>query len=261
MNERRRTATTDRTGDTMQSFMSLMVVLIPLLLVSAEFARISIVELSTSSRGVRSDIADRKRPQRDSTRRLDLTVIVTDSAFTIGAGGGFLPSIGYWQYLEYAGKDGSRFRVPLIGGQASTHPQAGAHLDARDRTDIALLVIDSAGSHLQCLHTPAGEALTDRAGRYVARASTGDTLLVIGDNERPFIVTSLRRPKLAPLSAFDMLSHRLMRIRARYSSAPDCDEIIIAADDEVLYDKLIGVLDAVRVARFEGISIGRLRES
>lgn len=261
MNRKPHAVREGRTGDTMQSFMSLMVVLIPLLLVSAEFARISIIELSTTPRGVQPETPVTRRDVEGDSARLDLTVIVTDSAFTIGAAGGFLPSIRFAEYHEFLTDDGGdRFRVPYVRGMTAKHPRTGSPVDAGERTDIALLVTDSAGGNRRCLHTPYGEALTDRTGEYVEAALSGDTLFVNGDIERPFVVTGLQHPSTAPLSAFDALSNLLLRIRTRYASAPDRNQVIIAAESAVLYDKLIGVMDAVRMARFEDISIGRLRE-
>ena len=61
-----------------------------------------------------------------------------------------------------------------------------------------------------------------------------------------------------PLSAYDELQNRLMKIKERYNDAEDGDDIIIAAENEVMYDKIVQIMDKAR-AEFPNISIAKLR--
>jgi biopolymer transport protein ExbD len=62
-----------------------------------------------------------------------------------------------------------------------------------------------------------------------------------------------------PLSAYDELKNRLMKLKERYREADDADDLIIAAENEVIYDKIVQIMDAAREAEFPNISIAKLR--
>jgi biopolymer transport protein ExbD len=64
---------------------------------------------------------------------------------------------------------------------------------------------------------------------------------------------------LQPLSAYDELRNRLMKIKERYKEADDGNDIIIAAENQVIYDKIVQIMDASRAADFSNISIAKLR--
>jgi biopolymer transport protein ExbD len=48
-------------------------------------------------------------------------------------------------------------------------------------------------------------------------------------------------------------------VKDRYRDAEDADDIIIAAENEVIYDKIVQIMDAARNAEFPNISIAKLR--
>lgn len=81
-------------------FMALMVCLIPILLVSAEFAKIATVDI-TLPKGRGSQTATTQTDQPPEEEKLLLTVMVSDSALTIGAKSGFLPSIMYREFHDF----------------------------------------------------------------------------------------------------------------------------------------------------------------
>jgi biopolymer transport protein ExbD len=57
------------------------------------------------------------------------------------------------------------------------------------------------------------------------------------------------------------MKNRLMKIKDRFreSQPEDFDDIIIAAEDQVLYDKIVQIMDAARSAEYPNISIAKLR--
>ena len=81
-------------------FMNLMVVLIPILLISAEFARVSIIDMNIRNKGGTGEPV-----KHQENEKLNLTAIISDSAITIGAKSGFLPSITYREFHSYMAKD------------------------------------------------------------------------------------------------------------------------------------------------------------
>ena len=50
-----------------------------------------------------------------------------------------------------------------------------------------------------------------------------------------------------------------MKVKERFKDADDADNIIIAAENQVMYDKIIQIMDAARSADFPNISIAKLR--
>jgi biopolymer transport protein ExbD len=50
-----------------------------------------------------------------------------------------------------------------------------------------------------------------------------------------------------------------MKIKEMYGGADDADAIVIAADNRVIYDKIVQIMDAARTAQFPNISIAKLR--
>jgi len=86
------------------SFMNLMVVLIPLLLASAEFAKIATIEMQLPmNRGSQTNSAQTEKPEEEPNLLL-LTCVVSDSALTIMAKNGILPSIYYKEYHNFVSK-------------------------------------------------------------------------------------------------------------------------------------------------------------
>jgi len=81
-------------------FMALMVCLIPILLITAEFAKIATVDITLpKGRGSQTQTTQTEQPPEEE--KLLLTVMVSDSALTIGAKSGFLPSIMYREFHDY----------------------------------------------------------------------------------------------------------------------------------------------------------------
>ncbi len=80
----------------LKCFMNLMVVLIPMLLISAEFAKVAIIDIKLpEARGSQTNTAVTEQPQEDKSEKLLLTAIITDSVVTLVAKGGLMPSLFY----------------------------------------------------------------------------------------------------------------------------------------------------------------------
>jgi len=61
-----------------------------------------------------------------------------------------------------------------------------------------------------------------------------------------------------PLSAYDELKNRLMKVKENYRNAKDGNDIIIAVEDGVHYEKIIPIVYAARIAGFPNISLALL---
>jgi len=243
----------------LKPFMNLMVVLIPMLLLSAEFAKVAVVDITLpEGRGVTPQ-GNPASGQRETTH-LNLTALLTDSAVTLAAKGGFLPSIPYREFHRYKARDDQAdFTVEYVPGKKVLHPQSSREMSPQERDEILLYVCNDDRSIVQSLYSGYNEPVTDASGSALTKVAAGDTVFVGSVQRRITVVTAPQMFTLKPLSVYDELQNRLVKIRERYSDADDRDKIIIAAENGVIYDKIIQVMDKARAAHFPQISISKLR--
>lgn len=239
--------------------MNLMVVLIPVLLVSSEFARISVIDIKLPEGGVNTSPVKEKGLQ-DETRKLQLTVILTDSVLTLGSSGGFLPSIYYREFHNYITRDDrSEVTVEFTKDKQPLHPGNKRPLEIGEQHEILLYVCDENRRILNRLYTEHNELLVNNKNESVEKVRKGDTLFTVSEPSRMIVVKDNSRLQLRPLSAYNDLLKYLFKVKERYKGAEDINRITIAAEDKVLYDKLVQVMDKARQALYTDISIARLR--
>ncbi|MCL2183013.1 MAG: biopolymer transporter ExbD [Chitinispirillia bacterium] len=245
-------------------FMNLMVVLIPMLIVSAEFATVAIIDIKLpEQRGSQTKSAVTEQPSEDKSNKLLLTAIITDSVVTLGAKGGFMPSLFYQEFHRYITRDEHKLDTLIEyvpGGGMPKHPYSGRELTIHERFEIYLYTVEPENRNIiKCMYTRFGEMLTDAEGLPVRDVKAGDTVFALTNPRRRVVVTNPGEFDLKPLSAYDELKNRLMKIKERYQDADDGEDIIIAAENEVIYDKIVQIMDAARQAEFPNISIAKLR--
>lgn len=245
----------------LKPFMNLMVVLIPMLLVSAEFAKVAVIDIKLpEARGSQTKQAVTEQPQEDKSDKLLLTAIITDSVVTLGAKGGFMPSLFYREYHHYISKDDQEeFTVEYEPGKPVKHPKTGREMEIFERYEILLYTCDEQRNTLNRMYTKYNELVTNTAYEPVEKINVGDTVLALTNPRRTIIVKNTSEFELKPLSAYDELQNRLMKIKERYREAEDGNDIIIAAENEVMYDKIVQIMDKARASEFSNISIAKLR--
>jgi len=247
-------------------FMNLMVVLIPMLIVSAEFASVAIIDIKLpEARGSQTKSAVTEQPTEDKDNKLLLTAIITDSVVTLGAKGGFMPSLFYQEYHRYITRDEYKLDTLLEyapGGGMPKHPITGRELTIFERFEIYLYTVEPESRKIiKSMYTRFGEMLTDVDGNAIREGElkAGDTVFALTNPRRRIVVTNPGEFESRPLSAYDELKNRLMKVKERYRDAEDGEDIIIAAENEVIYDKIVQIMDAARQAEFPNISIAKLR--
>jgi biopolymer transport protein ExbD len=245
----------------LKSFMNLMVVLIPMLLLSAEFAKVAIIDIKLpENRGSQTKSAVTERPNEDKSNKLLLTAIVTDSVVTLGAKGGFMPSLFYREYHRYiANDDKEEFTVEYEPGKPAKHPKTGREMSIHERYEIYLYATDENRQILKRMYTKLGELVTNNKLEAIESVNVGDTVYALSNPRRVIVVKDPSEFVLEPLSAYDELKNRLMKVKERYRDAEDGEDVIIAAENEVIYDKIIQIMDAAREAEYPNISIAKLR--
>ena len=243
----------------LKCFMNLMVVLIPLLLVQAEFAKVAVIDIKLpEQRGSQTRSAVTEQPTEDKSAKILLTAIITDSVVTLGAKGGFMPSLFYREFHRYITRDGLDTLLEYQPGNPPRHP-SGRELTVYERHDIFLYTTDENRNIINSMYTKFGEMLTNTDGNAVMSVNVGDTVFALTNPRRRIIVSNPAEFESRPLSAYDELKNRLMKIKERYRDAEDADDLIIAAENEVIFDKIVQIMDAARAAEFPNISIAKLR--
>ncbi|MFP4163848.1 MAG: ExbD/TolR family protein [Chitinispirillaceae bacterium] len=244
----------------LKCFMNLMVVLIPMLLVSAEFAKVAVIDIKLpEQRGSQTKKTVKKKPKEDKSNKLLLTAIITDSVVTLGAKGGFMPSLFYKEFHRYMTDDGLDTIMEFTPGEQPKHPVTGRDLKVQERYDIYLHTCDEDRNVMKAMYTKFDEMLTNTDGNPVKEVNVGDTVFAMTNPRRQIIVEDPAEFVKKPLSAYDELRNRLLKVKERYEDAEDGEDVIIAAEDEVLYDKIVQIMDAARSAEFSNISIAKLR--
>lgn len=244
----------------LKPFMNLMVVLIPMLLLSAEFAKVAIIDINLPKGGGANDSNTQKTRNSEEDKNLKLTAILTHSVVTLAARGGFLPSIHYREFHTYVAKDDqTRFTEEYVPGKKVHHPVSGREMLPQERDEIRLEVCDDNNVVQQKLYSGYGELVTDADGNALGKVSAGDTVQLGMYPGRTVVVKDPSVYSLRPLSVYDELKNRLVKIKNRYRDANDANTIIIAAENNIIYDKIVQVMDKAREADFADINISKLR--
>src|SRR4051812_1455730 len=102
--------------------MNLFSILVVSVISMAQFEKLGILELWLPERGAPTDA-----PKNEIDEGLlNLTVIITDKGVTIGAGGGFQPTIYYQEEVEYRSRSDQKvFRKVYVPGEEVKSPTDG----------------------------------------------------------------------------------------------------------------------------------------
>lgn len=291
-------------------FMALMICLIPVLLSMAEFARVATIDISLPrGRGSQTETTQTEQPQEEPNR-LILTVMVSDSAVTVGARDGFvLPSIIYREFHDYRSRiDGFELRNVEFDprqfnrrtgeyGNMPIHPLLGVPFAPQDRTEIRLIAYSldenenftepvmgwyaRQGTYFDGIPM-GGDLLVQENGMLIENLEVGMYVYSLMTQFSAFVlqfrdaseldegveIPARRRIRIEntadfesrPVIAYDLLKSLLVQIRERFPDVDDRDDVIIAADDHIIYDKIIQIMDTARSAGLTNISIARFRE-
>jgi biopolymer transport protein ExbD len=248
----------------LKPFINFLLVLVPVLMLSAEFSNVSVVKVTAPPKGADPTHFEKARPIV-TAENLSLVVLVSDSALTIGTNAGFLPSIYYKEFHRYVLKSDTRIQTtveynPLTSAILSAIN--GEPIRKYDKQDIILYAKNpESNTVVKALYSKEWNALV--LGRNLQPAKSiarGDSFYYADDPERIMVAKNPNDYEMRPLSAYDILRWNLAQIRMRYYHAvPDPDNIIIASENHVVYDKIIQIMDAARAVGFSNVSIAKLR--
>lgn len=244
--------------------MNLFSILVVTVISMATFEKLGVLELWLPERGIAQP--DVQKSDMDDAL-LNLTVVVTDKGVTIGAAGGFQPTIFYQEEVEYRSRsDQHVFRKVYVSGEEVKSPTDGKVMSPYERETIMLNSIvkkDSSdpGTYQYAALNAEGNAMMDTAGNWYAKIpAPGELYRVVGD-ETLHRMDARNAPfcKVEKLSAYQEVAKTLEKIHMLYSQRdplpPDVDDVVILADEEVVYDKIIQMMDACKSAGFDRVAL------
>lgn len=244
--------------------MNLFSILVVVVISMATFEKLGVLELWLPERGVAPP--DEQRTDIDD-QLLNLTVVVTDKGVTIGAAGGFQPTIFYQEEVEYRSRsDQHVFRKVYVSGEEVKSPTDGKVMSPFERETIMLNYIvkkDSAdpGTYQYAAITAEGYAMMDSAGNWYSKIpAPGELYRVVGDETlRRMDPRNAAFCKVEKLSAYQEVAKTLENIHNLYSQRDplpsDVDDVVILADENVIYDKIIQMMDACKSAGFDRVAL------
>ncbi|MFH1760905.1 MAG: hypothetical protein ABIA63_07370 [bacterium] len=259
----------------MKPCMSLFTILIPFLVACASFSAIKIIDINLPE--TRDDQSS--TPKDNEHEGLLLSIFITDEGIALAAKGAVLPTtyVREEHIYEYhiGGKKGVTKTFNMIVDSTNKHKlpiaPTGEQMSYFNRIGIELLVItketeEDTGTLVKAVFNRFGLPMLNKKYEIADSIKEGDTLLVL----TPEIMNSSTRTTelITPenigeftygrLSAYDQLASRLMRIKAIYNMVQDSDEIKLIAEDDVVFDKVVHIMDVCRNYGYPKISLAKI---
>lgn len=243
--------------------MALFSILVVIVISMATFERMGVLELWLPERGLQQQT---EAPPPDDGL-LNLTVIISKTGVVIGAAGGFQPTVFYQEEVEYRSRsDQHVFRKVFVPGEEVKSPTDGKVMSQFERETILLNTItkkDSAdpGVIAKAVIDLDGNALMDTAGNwYTTIPAPGALYRIVGDEVvKKMDPRNAAFLKIESLSAYQEVAKTLEKIHMLYSQRDplpaDVDDVVILADEEVIYDKIIQMMDACKSAGFDRVAL------
>lgn len=301
--------------------MNLMTVLIPFLLSITAFAKIAVIEIALpKARGSQTQTQQKKKPEKKE-EKLNLSILMSDQGMTIGAKGGFLPTVFTREQWKFKDEIASKYYTVDVDtntlkemreDRAIMVAAANKTMTIHERQEIILLATDKesptdVGALVKTVHNPTNEMLVklDYSPVLKSELGTGDSLINLtkyvrfkkalaaidklqkevdaidgatqpkfkADKQKELNDLEKAKNKIRyieivsnpatlielPASAYDILMTRLLKVRRDFEGTPDIDEIIITCEDQIVYDKVVALIDISRIAGFSKIMLAKFR--
>lgn len=243
--------------------MSLFSILVTIVITMASFEKLGILELWLPERSQ----AMMNQAEDQDLGLLNLAVVVTDNSITVGASNGFQPAVYYQEEVQYRSRsDQNVFRKIFVKGEKVYSPTDKKLMGLNEKELILLNVVvkkDSAdpGTYLFAAQDHEGEPLMDTSGNwYKDIPPVGSPYRSVGD-ETVLIMNEATHAtcKIDKLSAYYEVARVLEKVHKMYSrlspTPTDVDDIVILAGEDVIYDKIIQMMDAAKAAGYDRVAL------
>ena len=274
--------------------MGLFTILIPMLLSMTSFSELAIVEVNLPERSMMQ--MDDQTPPPPDEQALNLSLAITDEYLVIGARGGFQPNVyfkEFWvfrcksdgQLIKYAADDVKK----AISSGSAPKCKDGSEMDKEkyiyDIESIELDMIEKtseedAGRLMWGIYTSQSEGqpdsvLVDGNSNFLALVGEGEgginppaalkkpgagvgVATLAQNSTRKLKPEDAAKLVVYPLSAYDEISKQLIQIHTAFIDLEDVDNIIIVANDNVQFDKIIQLMDRAKSAGFVQVNLAKL---
>lgn len=263
--------------------MALMTILIPVLLTMVAFQKLAIVDVNLPER---SEMSTESEPPPPDDNALNLTVAISKDYVEIWARGGSLPKVFFkemWTFRCKSDNDTITYDPGTISAEAPPKCQDGTVLDgetykyAIETIDLWTILKESEedpGKIQMSVYSKSDSAYLDGNNEFITSKETikpGATVATLSESSarrlacgqsgvgvEDICADGKDATILRPRSAYDELAKSLITIHNRFIDSPDADNIIILADDNTAFDKIIGLMDRARDAGFFKINLAKL---
>ncbi len=274
--------------------MGLFTILIPMLLSMTAFSKLAIVEVNLPERSMMNMSND--VPPEPDQQALNLSLAITPDYLVIGARGGFQPNVYFKEMWTFRCKSDSKLITYSKDDVKSTVEsghgpkcQDGKEMDKEkylyEIETIELWALEKTseedpGRIRWALYSSQSENVPDSA--YVD--GNNDFITMLGDGamgatapaglKKPAPGTALAtltpnsarklKPEDAqkniiyPLSAYDIIAKDLIAIHTQFIDLEDVDNIIVVANDDTQFDKIIQLMDRAKAAGFVKVNLAKL---
>lgn len=243
--------------------MSLFSILVTIVISMASFEKLGILELWLPERSQ----AQTNQAEDIDPGLLNLTVVITDQGITIGAAGGFQPTVYYQEEVQYRSRsDQHTFKKIWVKGERVVSSTDGRVMTQFEKETIFLNTVskkDSSdpGTYVIAAIDHEGEPLMDPAGNWYKEVpEVGAMYRGVGDDTLSKMDALTRSYcQVGKLSAYFEVARVLEQVHKMYSQRnpvpEDVDDVVILAGEDVIYDKIIQMMDACKAAGYDRVAL------
>ena len=265
--------------------MGLFTILIPMLLSMTAFSKLAIVEINMPERSMMN--MDNDTPPEPDQQALNLSLAITGDYLVIGARGGFQPNVYFkemWtfrcksdaQLITYAPEDVKSAVESGHGPKCKDGSEMDKEKYLYEIETIELWAInkeseEDPGRVIWAVYSSQSENVPDSAyvdgnnaflaapGPMLKKPSAGAVLATIDPNSARTLKPDVAAKNIIyPLSAYDLIAKDLIQIHTQFIDLEDVDNIIIVANDDTQFDKIIQLMDRAKEAGFSKINLAKL---
>ena len=274
--------------------MGLFTILIPMLLSMTAFSKLAIVEINMPERSMMN--MDNDTPPEPDQQALNLSLAITGDYLVIGARGGFQPNVYFKEMWTFRCKSDAQL-ITHAPEDVKSAVESGHGPKCKDGSEmdkekylyeietIELWAInkeseEDPGRVIWAVYSSQSENVPDSAyvdgnNAFLAapgegpmgltpppmlkKPSAGAVLATIDPNSARTLKPDVAAKNIIyPLSAYDLIAKDLIQIHTQFIDLEDVDNIIIVANDDTQFDKIIQLMDRAKEAGFSKINLAKL---